>query len=67
MIIAVAIFAGEKIAVDEAVEAGILFAELTEEDSWAHVKTGYPMDKVGTHGIQSGSAAYVERCRLLQY
>lgn len=61
VISAVAIFVGGKIAVEDAVETGVVFAELTEEEIWAYVKTGDPMDKAGAYGIQSVGGAFVER------
>lgn len=39
----------------------VYFRKLTDEEIWAYIKTGDPMDKAGSYGIQSGAAVFVEK------
>ncbi len=39
----------------------VYFRKLTDEEIWAYIKTGDPMDKAGSYGIQSGGALFVEK------
>lgn len=37
------------------------FRPLTEQEIWAYIHTGEPMDKAGSYGIQAGGALFVEK------
>lgn len=39
----------------------VYFRKLTDEEIWTYIKTGDPMDKAGSYGIQSGGALFVEK------
>ncbi len=39
----------------------IHFRELTDKEIWDYIRTGDPMDKAGSYGIQGGAALFVER------
>ena len=39
----------------------IHFRDLTDEEILAYIRTGDPMDKAGSYGIQGGAALFVER------
>jgi len=39
----------------------VYFRTLTDAEIWAYIKTGDPMDKAGSYGIQSGGALFVEK------
>lgn len=39
----------------------VYFRKLTDAEIWAYIKTGDPMDKAGSYGIQSGGALFVEK------
>lgn len=39
----------------------VTFAPLTDEEIWAYIRTGEPMDKAGAYGVQGKGAIFVER------
>lgn len=39
----------------------IHFRELTDKEIWNYIRSGDPMDKAGSYGIQGGAALFVER------
>jgi len=39
----------------------IYFKELTDSEILAYIRTGEPMDKAGSYGIQGGAALFVEK------
>ncbi len=39
----------------------IHFRELTDKEIWNYIRSGDPMDKAGSYGIQGGAAVFVER------
>ena len=42
------------------VRTGVRFRALAEEEIWAYIRTGEPMDKAGAYGIQGGAGKFVE-------
>ena len=51
---------GEQICVCTEV-TDISFRELTDEEIYAYIRTGEPMDKAGAYGIQGGAALFAEK------
>lgn len=45
----------------ESVVTSVRFKELSEEEIWAYIATGEPMDKAGAYGIQGIGSFMVER------
>ncbi len=43
--------------ITEVVETEVTFNELTDEEIWAYIKSGSPMDKAGSYGIQDDFGA----------
>lgn len=39
----------------------IFFRNLTDSEIWAYIRTGEPMDKAGSYGIQGGAALFAEK------
>jgi septum formation protein len=39
----------------------IHFRELSDREIWAYIRSGDPMDKAGSYGIQNGGALFAER------
>ena len=39
----------------------VFFGALTDEEIWAYVKTGEPMDKAGAYGLQGRAAVFIRR------
>lgn len=44
-----------------AVGSEVWFRDLSEEEIWAYIRTGEPMDKAGAYGIQGLASLFVER------
>lgn len=42
-----------------AVETKVTFYPMTDEEIWAYIRTGEPMDKAGAYGIQGKGAVYI--------
>ena len=42
------------------VRTGVRFRALSDEEIWAYIRTGEPMDKAGAYGIQGGARGFVE-------
>ena len=42
------------------VRTGVRFREISDEEIWAYIRTGEPMDKAGAYGIQGKAALFVE-------
>ncbi len=58
------VFTGVTLVSDEGVdtfyeETQVEFYEMTEEEIWAYIRTGEPMDKAGAYGIQGKAAAFI--------
>ena len=56
----IAVRRGEQV-VSGVASTAVYFKELTDEQIWAYVRTGDPMDKAGSYGIQSGAGVFVEK------
>ena len=39
----------------------VTFASLSDEEIWAYIKTGDPMDKAGAYGVQGRAAIFVQK------
>ena len=39
----------------------VFFSELTDEEIWAYIRTGEPMDKAGAYGVQGAAGAFIPR------
>ncbi len=39
----------------------VTFAPLSDEEIWAYIKTGDPLDKAGAYGVQGKAAIFVEK------
>lgn len=48
---------GKPEIITEVVETEVTFNELTDEEIWAYIKSGSPMDKAGSYGIQDDFGA----------
>ena len=44
-------------------QTAVKFIELSDEEIFAYIETGDPMDKAGAYGIQGGGALFVEGIR----
>ena len=44
-----------------AVSTAVYFRPMTDDEIRAYIKTGEPMDKAGSYGVQSRGALFVER------
>lgn len=56
----VAILYGDKV-ISEAECTKVFFRDMTEDEIWAYIKTGEPMDKAGAYGIQERGGLFVRR------
>ena len=42
------------------VRTGVRFRKISDEEIWAYILTGEPMDKAGAYGIQGGAGKFVD-------
>lgn len=56
----VAILHGDKV-ISEAECTKVFFRDMSEDEIWAYIKTGEPMDKAGAYGIQERGGLFVRR------
>lgn len=47
--------------VSDTATTGVYFREMTDSEIWEYIKTGEPMDKAGSYGIQGLGGKFVER------
>ena len=52
--------AGSGRSLSQVVCTQVRFRDLSDEEIWAYIRTGEPMDKAGAYAIQGGARAFVE-------
>lgn len=52
---------GKKRVLGDAVVSRVKFAKMTDEEIWAYINTGEPMDKAGAYGCQGEARKFIEK------